>query len=52
MRRLKTALNYIFPFGKKIVAEHMPADGTVLDMTVFANHRETGALILKKPFGG
>lgn len=52
MRRLKTALNFHFPFGKKYVAVHMPADGTVLDMILFANHRETGALVLKKPCGG
>lgn len=52
MRRLKTALNYHSPFGKRIVAEHMPVNGTVLNMILFANHRETGALILKKPSGG
>lgn len=52
LRRLKTALKFNFPFENKIVAEHMPADGTVLDMILFANHRETGALNLKKPCGG
>lgn len=52
MRKLKTAPNCHLTFGKNILSEHTPTDGTVLDMILFANHRETGALILKKPFGG